>query len=103
MGQKKLIVCFVTAILISAGLYFVYAHWLGSKGNSRDGLLRTLPADATAVIYADIAELRRGPMLRNISAWNATATEDAEYKQFVVETGFDYERDLDRAGIAVLH
>src|SRR5262249_13959369 len=60
-----------------------------------------LPVDASAVIYADFAELRQGEILKSISSWSAAATTDADYKQFVNETGFDYEKDLDRVGIAI--
>jgi hypothetical protein len=101
MQRKKLVVGIIAAAAFGAGLYFAYAHWIGPKGNSRESLLRTLPVDATAVIYVDIAELRQGPMLKNISGWSAGATIDPEYKQFVKETGFDYEKDLSRVGIAV--
>jgi hypothetical protein len=101
MQGKKQIVGIIAAAVIGAGFYFAYAHWIGPKGNSRESLLRALPADATAVIYVDIAELRQGPMLKNVSAWSAGVTIDPEYKQFVKETGFGYERDLNRVGIAL--
>jgi hypothetical protein len=101
MRRTKWIVGIVVAAVIAVAAYFAYAHWTGAKGNSRESLLRELPVDATAVVYVDIAELRQGPMLKNISGWSATA--DPEYKDFVKETGFDYERDLNRVGIAALN
>ena len=101
MQRKKLISGIIAAAVIAGGAYFAYAHWIGAKGNSRESLLHALPADATAVIYMDIAESRQGPMLKNISGWSADATTDPEYKQFVRETGFDYEKDLNRVGIVV--
>ena len=101
MQRKKLIVGIIAALAMAAGLYSSYAHWLGPKGSTRESLLRALPVDATAVIYVDIAELRQGSMLKNISGWSAGATIDPDYKQFVRDTGFDYEKDLNRVGIAV--
>jgi hypothetical protein len=101
MQGKKPIVGIIAVAVIGAGFYFAYGHWKGQTGNSRESLLRALPRDATAVIYVDIAELRKGPLLKNVSGWSAGVTIDAEYKQFVKETGFDYERDLNRVGIAV--
>ncbi len=101
MSGRKLIAGAVLAVALATGIYFGYARWMGSRGNPRESLLRALPADATAVIYADVAELRQGEILKGISNWNAGAVADPDYKQFVSETGFDYERDLDRVGIAV--
>ena len=101
MGRKKLITGVVLLAALGAGVYFVYERWMGSRGDERESLLRALPADATAVIYVDVAELRRGEILKSISNWSAGAVTDPEYKRFVSETGFDYERNLDRVGIAV--
>src|SRR5882724_3038377 len=94
MSGRKLIAGAVLAVALATGIYFGYARWMGSRGNPRESLLRALPADATAVIYADVAELRQGEILKGISNWNAGAVADPDYKQFVSETGFDYERDL---------
>src|ERR1051325_8300649 len=101
MGRKKLVTVVVLLAALGAGIYFVYERWVRSHGDERDGLLRAMPADATAVIYADVAELRQGEILKSISNWGASAVTDPEYKQFVSETGFDYEKNLDRVGIAV--
>jgi hypothetical protein len=101
MGRKKLILGFVLLAALGAGIYFGYERWIGSHGDEREGLLRAMPADATAVIYLDVAELRQGEILKSISNWSAGAVTDPEYKQFVNETGFDYEKNLDRVGIAV--
>ncbi|HWZ98112.1 MAG TPA: hypothetical protein VN025_10165 [Candidatus Dormibacteraeota bacterium] len=100
MSRKKLAAGISAIVVLAVGIYFAYAYWASSQGNSRESLLRSLPADATAVIYVDIAELRQGAILKSISSWSASATIDPEYKQFVKETGFDYEKDLDRVGVA---
>jgi hypothetical protein len=100
MSRKKLAAGISAIVVLAVGIYFAYAYWASSQGNSRESLLRSLPADATAVIYVDIAELRQGAILKSISNWSASATIDPEYKQFVKETGFDYEKDLDRVGVA---
>jgi len=101
MSGKRLFAGAVLAAALAAGIYLAYARWMGSRGHERESLLRALPTDATAVIYADFAELRQGEILKSISNWSAGAVADPDYKQFVSETGFDYERDLDRVGIAV--
>lgn len=103
MAGKKFVAALVSAAVLAAGIYFSYKRWAVTRGDSRASLLHSLPADASAVIYADFAELRQGEFLNSVSNWSAGATTDAEYKQFVKQTGFDYERDLDRVGIAVMN
>jgi hypothetical protein len=101
MRREKLIAAVAVAAAVLAGIYLAYALWFASNANSRESLLRALPPDATAVIYVDVAELRQGAVLKNLAGLGAGATVDPEYKQFVSETGFDYEKDLDRVGIAM--
>jgi len=104
MSRKKWIVGLAATAVIVAGGYFSYAHF-AAAGNSRESLLRALPPHASTVIYLDVEEFRRAAILKAAATWGATATgsatTDPEYKEFVKETGFDYEKDLDRAGIAV--
>ena len=104
MSGKKWIVGVGSALLVATGGYFAYAHFT-ANGNSRESLLRALPPDASAVIYFDVEDLRRAAILKALSIWGASATgnspTDPQYKEFVKETGFDYEKDLERAGIAV--
>src|SRR5260221_4766581 len=104
MSRKKWISGIAVGIVVALGAYFGYAQF-APKGNSRESLLRALPADASAVIYLDIEEFRRAAILKAVTTLGASATgnatADPEYKQFVSATGFDYEKDLDRVGIAV--
>lgn len=101
MTGKRVIAGAISAVVLAAGIYFVYARWAGSPEASRENLLGALPSDASAVVYADLTELRQGEILKSISSWSAAAATDADYKQFVDETGFDYEKDLDQVGVAV--
>src|SRR5215475_871818 len=101
MIQKKIIAGVVAGLLVAAGIFLIYSHSGHSLSDSRESLLRALPPDASAVIYADVAELRQSAILKNLSQLGAESTIDPEYKQFVAETGFDYEKDLDRVGIAI--
>lgn len=103
MAGKKFVAAIVSVAVLGAGIYFFYERFAVSRGDSRESLLRSLPADASTVIYVDFAELRQGEVLKSVSDWSAAATTDADYKQFVNQTGFDYERDLDRVGIAVVN
>jgi hypothetical protein len=101
MIRKKLAAGFALAVVLVMGSYFAYSRWFASRGDSRETLLRSLPADASAVIYADIAELRQDGLLNNLATVSAKVAPEADYKQFVSETGFNYEKDLNRVAIAV--
>ena len=101
MSWKKLAAGILLSAALAVGIYFAYSRWFPSGGDSRESLLRSLPSDATAVIYADVAELRRDELLSNLGSLSSKVATDADYKQFVAETGFNYEKDLDRVAIAV--
>ena len=104
MSRKKWIAGLAAVAAAVAGGYFAYAHFAAS-GNSRESLLRALPPSAATVIYLDVEEFRRAAILKAAATWGAnatgSATTDPEYKEFVKESGFDYEKDLDRVGLAV--
>src|SRR5258708_15116279 len=94
----------IAAILLAgclAGLD-AYWHWHDSGAATRDAVVSAMPPDASAVLFADLAELRRAPFAAELYNWIPKGQADAEYSQFLRETGFDYERDLDRAAIAVI-
>ncbi len=57
---------------------------------------RLLP-DADTYVYFDVAPLRLAGVLKNMPA----VPREPEYEQFVRETGFEFERDLDEAAFAV--
>ncbi|MCS6952961.1 MAG: hypothetical protein RMK57_14815 [Bryobacterales bacterium] len=57
-------------------------------------LVRRLPEGSKAVLFVDLRPLRdTGTLARALHA--VKITEEPEYQAFVVETGFDAERDLD--------
>jgi hypothetical protein len=101
MNRKKLIAAATACALFAGGIYFAYQRWFALRSDSRESLLHSLPPDASAVIYLDIAELRQATILKNLVGLGASVMVDQDYKQFVGETGFDYEKDLDRVGIAI--
>ena len=87
-------------VLVCAGTFFGYRKWGTSSGTSREELLALMPTDASAVFFADLDELRSAPFLAEIYASAPKPQADTDYAQFVRETGFDYERDLQRVAIA---
>jgi hypothetical protein len=93
----------IAAALLVAGIaVYSYRHWAGSATDARDALLTWMPSDASAVLYADAAELRGSPFAMELYRWLPQQPLDADYAQFLRDTGFDYERDLDRLAIATL-
>jgi len=49
----------------------------------------------------DLTELRSAPFTRS-STTVPKGQADAEYSQFLRDTGFDYERDLDRVAVSII-
>ena len=72
-----------------------------SEGSARQQLLQLVPTDATVVIFLDAEEFRQSPFLAKLYSWAPHPSEDSEYSQFVVDTGFSYERDLRRIVLAI--
>src|SRR6202011_6184611 len=72
-------------------------------GKGRRGAVRAAtPADAKAVFFADLTELRPTQFAAELFKSAPRPAADAEYAQFVRDTGFDYERDLDRVALAII-
>lgn len=64
-------------------------------------LVEQLPAGASAVVFLNLAALRASPFARELVALAPKSKEDAQYAQFVRETGFDYSRDLNQVALAL--
>ena len=92
---------------LSAGLLFgtaaalyTYQRYSASSFPSRGDLLDLLPADASAIFFADLTQLRSAAFLAQLYTWAPQPEPDEDYAKFLNETGFDYERDLDRLAVA---
>ena len=87
----------VGILLTAAVVAFVY-----NSARPRDSkparLVSLLPQSDAVLFYADIIELRRSGFLKLLET--AKNAEDKDYRQFVAETGFAYQRDLDAIAIA---
>ena len=90
----------IGAAVLAAGGYLLYHQAVASRKEPAVELVRALPGDAAAVVYLDLAALRQSPVLASLRALAPAPASDAEYAEFVRETGFAYERDVDRAAIA---
>ncbi len=66
------------------------------RKNAPPDAVRLLP-DSDAVLYVNLEPIR---LLTELGK-KPTPNRDPDYEQFVNETGFDFERDLDRAAFAI--
>ncbi|HYM06031.1 MAG TPA: hypothetical protein VEU11_05675, partial [Terriglobales bacterium] len=75
----------------------------GSPAGQKDSpdLVHQLPTGASAIVYADVAQLRASAFAKELAALAPTSDEDPQYTAFVNATGFDYSPDLDRAAMAL--
>jgi hypothetical protein len=64
-------------------------------------LVQQLPANASAVVFVDVAALRSSSFANELVSLAPTSAQDPAYTQFVEGTGFDYSRDLDRVALAL--
>ena len=87
--------------VLGAAVILGYRKWSAPSGTAREEALALLPTDAIAILFADFDELRQAPFPAKLYAWAPKPQADADYAQFVKETGFDFERDLERITIAV--
>ena len=88
-------------VVLGAAVLFGYRKWDVQSGSAREQALALMPAEASAILFADFDGLRQTPFVAKLYAWAPKPQADADYAQFVNETGFDYERDLQRITIAV--
>ena len=89
-------------VLFLGTVFYAYRYWSGGNGDGREKILGAMPSTATSVFFVDAAALRQTPFVAQLLAWAPKPQADAEYAKFLRDTGFDYERDLDRVAIAVI-
>jgi len=78
------------------------AYWWTRAHQQHSSVLAFLPRDPAAVLYIDIAALRQSPFLAQLAAWAPQPQKDPDYAQFVADTSFNFERDLDHVAIAAV-
>ncbi len=89
MRRHKLAVAIAVGVAIVAGAAAVLM-----RRSTPPEATRLLPV-ADAYVFFDLAPLRAAGLFKN------TPTQDPDYQQFVRDTGFEFERDLDQAAFAV--
>ena len=71
----------------------VWGYWFYSRPYDAVRLVQCLPSDRSLHIYMNVGLLRSAGILDLVAG--SQATEEADYKKFVEQTGFDYRTDLD--------
>jgi hypothetical protein len=102
MKKRTWIGLAAVVVVLGATAFFGYRKWDARNGSARAEALALMPADASAILFADFDELRQAPFVARLYAWAPKPQADADYAQFVKETGFDFERDLKRITIAAV-
>jgi len=85
-------------VALCAGVIAGLALLRSRLGATREDLLAYLPSGDAVVLSIDVAALRRAGLLASLAG--STVPEEPEYKAFVLETGFDYQQDLDLVLVA---
>lgn len=101
MKKQAWIRLIVAATAIAAVVLYAHQRRRTPDADARREMLALMPPDAGAVFFADLEALRNAPFVSQLYAWAPKPQTDPEYAQFVRETGFDYERDLQRLAISV--
>jgi hypothetical protein len=101
MNKRRLLGIVLAVILAAAMLFYAYQRWGGRGSSPPNELLAHLPADASAVLYIDLEGFRESPFLSELYKWAPEPKRDPDYAQFLESTGFNYEKDLNRVGIAL--
>ena len=92
MRSKKTYVLLSLFLLVAIVIGIFLWMWVHAAPES----VRLLP-ESNAVVYLNLTPLR----LANVFASLQKTSHDADYENFIQQTGFDFERDLDEVGIAV--
>src|SRR5438477_9129183 len=101
MRTKRTTTTAIAALLLLVTIVLLsYERWHRTETSGRAAMLAAMPATASTVFFADLAELRQSQFLSQLYAWAPKPQIDQEYAQFLRDTGFNYERDLDRIAIA---
>lgn len=100
---KRIQIYHVVTVVLLWGAVGVGVWILMHRPQAEDasGLLRALPLDGAVKAYVDVAKLRQSGILEQIAG--PRAAEDADYRQFAQQIGFDYRTDLDAVAAAFIN
>ncbi len=94
---RQVVALLVAACALAAGGGIYWFHRTHSAALPSN-LVLLLPTSNASVVYIDVDAMRRSGILNLVAG--SKAVEDADYRQFVKETKFDYRQDLDAIAAA---
>lgn len=101
MSKRGRMATAIVLVIAGVAAFCAYQRYKPRGPSARADLLGMMPGDASAVLFIDAAELRNAPFVAQLFAWAPQPEPDEDYTQFLNETGFHYERDLDHVAIAI--
>ncbi len=96
--QTKPTTLAILAAVVCLSVIGLLTYWRYLQVDTVAELLARLPTENATVLYIDLHALRTSGLLDLLAGTGAE--EEADYRQFVRETGFNYRSDLDCALIA---
>ena len=87
--------------LLLAAAFALYFVWFRTALPGRQAVLYLMPGSAQTVLFIDLNDLRQAPFFADLLSWAPKPALDPSYDQFRRDTGFDYEKDLDRIAVAL--
>ncbi len=96
--KRLLIIVLLLAVLGAVVYRLTKKHQPAPSGEVAE-IFSAVPSGAVAIAYVDLSGLRNSAFWQKTIALFPEQERDPEFKRFVVEAGFDYERDLDRVVI----
>lgn len=88
----------VVLILLGGAAAGIWQWRRASRFSGATRLLQSLPLDGAVKVYIDVDQLRSSGLLDMLAG--SKSVEEADYRKFVEDTGFDYRRDLDGVAAA---
>jgi hypothetical protein len=83
----------VPLVVIAVIGVVIAIRWTGSAPRDAVGMMAYLPKRESALVFIDVTAIRNSGLLEKLLG--STVGEEAEYKSFLQQTGFDYKSDLD--------
>jgi hypothetical protein len=101
--KKARLAAVIFSVMAVAGVsFFCAAIWRSgvTHASPASELLSAVPSGAPTLVYIDLAELRGSSFYQHRPDHGPIAIPNSDYANFVQNTGFDFEKDLDRVLIA---
>src|SRR5512140_2535075 len=92
LRRRRRVLIALIVLLVAATIGF--AIWVRKKGPPE--AVRLLPEQEDGILFLNLKPLRIAGVLKQ-----AKVPHDPDYEQFVRETGFNFEQDLDQAAFAI--